>query len=37
MIKKLVTVWAVTGSASKPSTLGRPPASELRHLCDTVA
>jgi hypothetical protein len=37
MIKRLVTVGAVTGPASRPSKLGRPPASELRHLCDTVA
>jgi hypothetical protein len=37
MIRRLVTVWAVTGSAFRPSKLGRPPASELRHLCDTVA
>jgi hypothetical protein len=37
MIRRLVTVWAVTGSAFRSSKRGRPPASELRHLCDTVA
>ena len=37
LIKRLVTVGAVTGSASRPSRLGRPSALELRHLCDTVA
>ena len=37
MIKRLVTVGTVTGSASRPAKPEKPPVSELRHLCDTVA